>query len=259
MPATGQEFGLTVTHVYLALTIIFCSCCWVFTTVFSAQAAIYHPRVYLNPALAHKPTLFSAAKQFTDLHDQLLERMARHNAVMSTNLADFTTVLSAVTVDADLALEHLQFVNKVISLGAGRTAEDWQGDADIIIEEAEKLRNMAISSDLHTLLENITQIARTMAAEMTGMELFIMDANSAANILLNRLGKTVYDLYAPIPGAVGNQKIQWSWDEINEDGITVRSIGEFTYEQQTLLKCKHSIHPSTSSRLYTLSTLLILS
>ena len=96
------------------------------------------------------------------------------------------------------------------------------------------------------------------------MELFIMDANSAANILLNRLGKT-YDLYdlnemnAPISGAVGNQKIQWSWDEINEDGITVRSIGEFTYEQQTLLKCKHSIPPSTSSRLYTLSTLLMLS
>jgi hypothetical protein len=74
----------------------------------------------------------------------------------------------------------------------------------------------------------------------------MQDANSAANILLNRLGNTVYDLSAPtnemnatIAATVGDQKLQWSWDEINEDGITRRSIGESTHEQQILLKSKY--------------------
>jgi hypothetical protein len=252
VPVTVQDFGWTICHVFFALAIIVWAFCLVLTSLIPylppiPQPRVYLTRVYLNPALAHKPTLFSTAQQFTGLEDQLSARLTHHNAVMSTNLADFTSVLSAITVNADLALEHLQFVNKVISQGAGRTAEDWQGDADTIIKEAEKLRNMAISGDLRTMLENITQIAHTMAAEMTDMELFMKDANSAANILLNRLGQTVYDLYvptdemnAPISGAVGDQKIQWSWDEINEDGITRRSVGEFTYEQQVLLKCKHS-------------------
>jgi hypothetical protein len=44
---------------------------------------------------------------------------------------------------------------------------------------------------------------------------------------------------ATITRAVGDQKIQWSWDEINEDGITRRSIGDFTHEQQILLKSKY--------------------
>jgi hypothetical protein len=257
VPATGQKFGWNLICILLALTITFCSYCWVVSALAAHETAklaiaqAQTPHVYLNPALAHKPTLYSTAEQFTGLQDQLSARLTRHNAVMSTNLADFTSILSAVTVDADLALEHLQFVNKVISQGAGRTAEDWQGDADIVVKEAEKLRNMVISGDLHTMLENITQIALIMAAEMTDMELFMKDANSAANTLLNRLGQTVYDLYvptdemnAPISGAVGDQKIQWSWDEINEDGITRRCVGEFTYEQQVLLKCKHSILPS---------------
>lgn len=244
MPATGHDSGLPrIWAIILALTLS--TYFWTMFTLINLPSPTYllQPRVHLNPALAYKVTLFSTAEEFTDLQDQLSARMTRHNAVMSTNLANFASVLSAVTADADLALEHVQFVNKVISLGAGRTADDWQGDADIVIKEAENLRDIAISSDLHTMLENITQIARTMTAEMTDMELFMQDANSAANILLNRLGNTVYNLSAPtnemnatIAQAVGDQKIQWSWDEINEDGITRRSIGEFSHEQQILLK-----------------------
>lgn len=264
MPATGHDSGLPRIYVII-LALAFGTYFWaMFRLITLSPNFQLQPRVYLNPALAHKVTLFSTAEQFTDLQDQLSARMIHHNGVMSTNLANFTSVLSAITADADLALEHLQFVNKVISLGAGRTTEDWHGDADIVIKEAEKLRDIAISSDLHTMLENITQIARTMAAEMADMEVFMQDANSAANILLNRLGNTVYDLSAPtnemnapIAGAVGNQKIQWSWDEINEDGITRRSIGEFTHEQQTLLKSKYFTPPSTSPRLHTPSSLLV--
>jgi hypothetical protein len=223
-----------------------------------------HRRIYLHPALAHKVTLFSTAEQVADLRDELSVRMAHHNAVMSTNLANFTSVLSAVTSDVDLALEHLQLVNKVVSLGADRTAEEWQEDVDTVIKEAEKLRDIVVAGDLHTMLENITQIARTMAAEMTDMELFMQDANSAAKILLNRLGITFYDLYAsttemhaPLAGAVGDQKIQWSWDEINEYGVTRRSIGEFTDSQQILLNSKYSTPPTSFRSPTTPSTLLV--
>ncbi len=257
-PATGLNSALNIISVILA-ALTFGTYLLVMFRLINLPSAILQPRVYLDPSLTHNVTLFSTAEQFTDLQDQLSARMTRHRAVMNTNLANFTSVLSAVAADADLALEHVQFVKEAISLSAGRTADDWQGDADIVIKKAEKLRKIAISSDLHTMLANITQMACTMAAEMTDMELFMKDANSAANILLNRLGNAVYDLHppslemhAPIPRADANPKIQWSWDEINEDGITRRIIGEFTREQQILLESKY---PSTY-RLHTPSSLL---
>jgi hypothetical protein len=104
----GCQFSLVrhafhaCTQVFLALLIIFCSCLssysWVVTAMFhglvKAKFAIAtQPRIYLNPALAHKPTLFSTAKQFTGLQDQLSARMTRHNAVMSQTIRTFSLMI----------------------------------------------------------------------------------------------------------------------------------------------------------------------
>jgi len=230
---------------------------------------INQPRVYLDPAYKYNVTITSTAEQLFDLQSQLEVRMSQHNVVMSQNLDDFTTILTDITADADLAADYIQFLFKIIDLGAGRTAKDWQGDADMLVKEAKKLGNAAVPDEIRKKVEAVTYIAGTIAAEMADMEHFLRDASSASNILLNRLGYALGDeledydlghiaeerlqqpildssvsgLDAPVPRLQFGQTMQWSWDSMNMFGDVRRTTGDFTPAQQAIIESEYFSYP----------------
>jgi hypothetical protein len=235
---------------------------------------INQPRAYLDPAHKYNVTITSTAEQLFSLQSQLEIRMTQHNVVMSQNLDNFTSIMIDIASDADLATDYILFLSKVIDCGAGHTAEQWQRDADFLVEEAKKLGNVDVSNKIRTKVVAVTHIVVILAAEMADMEHFLRDTSSASNILLNRLGYTlgdelagcdlchigeertfgqpissspVLDLNAPIAQLQPKQIMQWSWDQIDKYGNVHRTTGDFTWAQQTIIESKHSILLSITS------------
>lgn len=241
------------------------ACIWVMIWVINQlPTEVAQPRVYLDPAYKYNISITSTAEQLFSLQTQLEVRMTQHNVVMSQNLDNFTTILTDITANADLAADYIQFRFKIIDLGAGRTAEDWRGDAEMLNKEAKKLGNIAVSDEIRKKVEAVTHIAGTIAAEMADMEYFLRDAGSASNILLNRLGhalgddledydlghiaagriqqpiidSSISDLDDPVPRLQAGQTMKWSWDSMNMYGDVRRTTGDFTPAQQAIIESK---------------------
>ena len=275
--AQRPDTFLSVFHDFINLlrhpaVMIICACVWLMIwAINQLPTEINQPRVILDPAHKYNVTIASTAEQLFSLQTQLEVRMTQHNVVMSQNLDNFTTILTDITADADLAADYIQFLFKIIDLGADRTAADWQGDADMLVKEAKKLGNVAVSDEIRMKVEAVTHIAGTIAAEMADMEHFLRDAGSASNILLNRLGSalddnlvghigeeprlrlqqpiidaSISDLNTPVAQLQPGQTMQWSWDEMNKFGDVRRTTGDFTPAQQVIIESKHSILPPNS-------------
>jgi hypothetical protein len=269
---------------YGTLTVYLLGCCcvivgglWCIAHAFHlAFTALTVPPTCVNPALNDNANLFSTAGQLASLQDQLLERMTLHNEAMSNYLDNFTTILTDITAETDLAIGHVQVV--LTSLDTGHTSEEWRGAVDMIIDEAKKLHNITVSDDLRLKVEAVKQIVGIIAAEMADMELFIQNTSNSANALVNGMGMIadcqtiryyqkpdcspqnggydapITDINAPIVEAVPGQPMQWSWDEII-DGRASRAIGFFTPAQQQIIESKFSTSPFQSPSIQTLSSL----
>jgi len=256
-----------------SVLIVVACVCFMMWAINHLPTEINQPRVYLDPAHKYNVTITSTAEQLFSLQSQLDVRMTQHNLVMSQNLDNFTSILIDIASDADLATDYILLLSKIIDWGAGHTAEQWQRDADFLVEEAKKLGNVDVSNKIRMKVVAVTHIAVILAAEMADMEHFLRDTSSASNILLNRLGHTlgdelagcdlchigeegpfdqpisnapILDLNAPIARLQPKQIMQWSWDQIDKYGNVHRTTGDFTWAQQTIIESKHSILLSTT-------------
>ncbi|KAN0117045.1 hypothetical protein V8E51_003022 [Hyaloscypha variabilis] len=267
--AERQDTFLSVFRDLLSLldhppVLIIVACvCFMMWAINHLPTEINQPRVYLDPAHKYNVTITSTAEQLFSLQSQMDVRMTQHNLVMSQNLDNFTSILIDIASDADLATDYILFLSKIIDWGAGHTAEQWQRDADFLVEEAKKLGNVDGSNKVRMKVVAVTHIAVILAAEMADMEHFLRDTSSASNILLNRLGHTlgdelagcdlchigeegpfdqpisnapILDLNAPIARLQPKQIIQWSWDQIDKYGNVHRTTGDFTWAQQTIIE-----------------------
>ncbi|KAE9376616.1 hypothetical protein N431DRAFT_367740, partial [Stipitochalara longipes BDJ] len=239
------------------------ACVWlIMWAINQLPTEVSQPRVYLDPALKYNVTITSTAEQLFSLQSELEVRMTQHNVVMSQNLDNFTTILTDIATDADLAVDYIQFLSTVLDLGTTRSAEEWQGDAHMLAQEAKKLGNVATSDEIRMKVEAVTQIVAIIAVEMADMEHFLRDINSASNILLNRLGYAldghsagydlghigegqfqqpisnapISDLNAPIAQLQPKQTMQWYWDEVDTYGDVHRITGDFTLAQQAVVE-----------------------
>jgi hypothetical protein len=139
-------------------------------------AVLWLLSLFLSPTTTEAPAsparvyLTSTAEQLTSLQDQLSERMSQHKLIMNSNLDNFTATLTSLTANADLAVNYAQFIHKIISLGTGGTTKEWQGNAEELIAEAEKLTSITLSDDVRQNVEAIMHIAGTIAAELADLE-----------------------------------------------------------------------------------------
>lgn len=140
-----------------------------------------------KPITQQSIALSTTASQLTTLQDSLYSRMSQHQTIMDSNLDNFTATLTCLTTDADLAISYAQFIQNLLPLSPGSTAQEWQNNADLLIAEAEKLSKLALSEDARQNIEAVTQIAASIAAELADMEVFMQSTNNATSSMLERM------------------------------------------------------------------------